>query len=192
MIGTYPTPFAEYYWTIIGKKGYKVLDWKGNLSIREDIYNRIMNDHTFHSYSGKKFLSNSFKNKKGYAAYIQQTFAYVTADESGYGIYGIYYLEDEAMEPELIYVGMTQKGFMSRWQEHMDIFTRKVTTPPGMIIYQQNLDPAKISFSKLINVNELKYEGVIGLQELKAMELSCITILQPKYNVVGKSKPYIL
>lgn len=192
MIGTYSNPFAEYYWTLIGRNGYKVKDWKGNLSIRDDIYTRILNDNTFKSYSGRKFLNNSFKNKKGYCAYIQDTFALLTADESGYGIYGIYYIEDEFNEPELVYVGMTQKGFMSRWQEHMDIFLQQRPAPPGMAIYQHNLDPSKISFSKLISVNELKYEGTIGLQELKAMELACITILQPKYNIIGINKPYIL
>ena len=192
MIGTYNSPFAEYYWTLIGRNGYKVKDWKGNLSIRDDIYTRILNDNTFKSYSGKKFLNNSFKNKKGYCAYIQDTFALLTADESGYGIYGIYYIEDEFDEPELVYVGMTQKGFMSRWQEHMDIFLQQRPAPPGMAIYQHNLDPSRISFSKLISVNELKYEGSIGLQELKAMELACITVLKPKYNIVGINKPYIL
>lgn len=163
MIGTYNNPFAEYYWTIIGKKGYKIKDWKGNLSVREDIYNTIYNDHTFKTYPGRKFLTNSFKNKKGYCAYIQDTYAYVTADESGYGIYGIYYTENDGSDPELIYIGMTQKGFLSRWQEHMKIFKGEMSIPNGMILYQQNLDPAKISFSKLINVNELKYEGSIGL-----------------------------
>lgn len=192
MIGTYNNPFAEYYWTIIGRNGYKVKDWKGNLSIREDIYTRILNDNTFKTYSGRKFLNNSFRNKKGYCAYILDTFALITADESGYGIYGIYYTENELEEPVLVYIGMTQKGFMSRWQEHMDIFLHQKAAPPGMLIYQHNLDPSKISFSKLINVNELKYEGTIGLQELKAMELACITTLQPKYNIVGISKPYIL
>jgi hypothetical protein len=192
MIGTYDNPFAEYYWTIIGRKGYKVKDWKGNLSIREDIYNTIYNDHTFKSYSGRKFLTNSFKNKKGYCAYIQDTYAYITADESGYGIYGIYYTEDDTSDSELIYIGMTQKGFLSRWQEHMKIFKGEMSVPSGMILYQQHLDPSKISFSKLININELKYEGSIGLQELKAMELGCITVLAPKYNIVGVSKPYIL
>lgn len=192
MIGTYSNPFAEYYWTLIGRNGYKVKDWKGNLSIRDDIYTRILNDNTFKSYSGKKFLNNSFKNTKGYCAYIQDTFTLLVADKSGYGIYGIYYTENEFDEPELVYVGMTQKGFMLRWQEHMDIFLQQKPAPSGMAIYQHNLDPSKISFSKLININELKYEGAIGLQELKAMELACITILQPKYNIVGINKPYIL
>lgn len=192
MIGTYDNPFSEYYWTLIGRNGYKVKDWKGNLSIRDDIYTRILNDNTFKSYSGRKFLNNSFKNKKGYGAYIQDTFALITADESGYGIYGIYYTENELEEPVLVYIGMTQKGFISRWQEHMDIFLHQRPAPPGMLIYQHDLDPSKISFSKLININELKYEGIIGLQELKAMELACIATLQPKYNVIGISKPYIL
>lgn len=192
MIGTYNNPFAEYYWTLIGKKGYKVKDWKGNLSIRDDIYNRIFNDNTFKSYSGRKFLKNSFKNKKGYSAYISDTFTSITIDESGYGIYGIYYTEEQLKEPTLIYVGMTQKGFTSRWKEHMDIFLNQNSAPSGMILYQQDLDPSKISFSKLINIRELKYEGVMGLQELKAMELACITILQPKYNIIGISKSYIL
>lgn len=192
MIGTYNNPFAEYYWTLIGRNGYKIKDWKGNLSIRDDIYTHILNDNTFKTYPGKRFINNSFKNKKGYCAYIQDTFTLFKTDESGYGIYGIYYVENESDEPQLIYVGMTQKGFMSRWQEHMDIFSQQKPAPPGMVIYQHNLDPSRISFSKLININELKYEGAIGLQELKAMELACITILQPKYNIVGINKPYIL
>lgn len=192
MIGTYDNPFAEYYWTLIGRNGYKVIDWKHNLSIREDIYNKIYNDKTFKSYSGRRFLNNSFKNQKGYAAYIKDTFVYITADESGYGIYGIYYMENESIEPELIYIGMTQKGFSSRWEEHMQIFKGEIPAPSGMILYQQKLDPDKIRFSKLINVNELNYEGSIGLQDLKAMELSCITLLAPKYNVLGVNKPYIL
>ena len=191
-IGTYNNPFAEYYWTIIGKNGYKIKDWKGNIAIREDSYNRIINDHTFKTYSGKKFLTNCFRNKKGYSAYIDSTFVHITADESGYGIYGIYYEKNNSEEPELIYIGMTQKGFQARWQEHMDIFTHRASAPYGMILYQQSLDPSKIFFKKIINVKDLKFEGSISLQELKAMELCCITILQPKYNIVGISKPYIL
>ena len=193
MIGTFSNPFAEYYWTLIGRKGYKILDWKGNISIREDIYTRIANDKTFKTYPGKYFLNRSFKNKKGYSAYIQGTFPLATADESGYGIYGIYYESDnQEEEPELIYIGMTQKGFTSRWEEHMDIFTNRRPPTPGMSLYTQNLDPSKILFEKLINVSTLKYEGVVGLQELKAMELTCITLFQPKYNILGITKPYIL
>jgi hypothetical protein len=192
IIGTYDNPFAEYYWTLIGRKGYKVKDWKKNLLIREDIYNTIYNDNTFKTYSGKRFLANSFKNEKGFSTHIVGTFPYVTADESGYGIYGIYYLENDEVDPELIYVGMTQKGFQSRWEEHMRIFQGKEQKPSGMILYQQNLDPKKIAFSKLIDIKELKYEGLIGLSELKAMELGCITVLSPKYNIVGVSKPYIM
>ncbi len=191
VIGTYDNPFAEYYWTLITKDRYKIIDWKGNIQIREDIYKSIENDKTFSTYSGKNFLSRSFKNKKGYPAYIQGTYPYLTQDESGWGVYGIYYTENEE-EPELIYIGMTGRGFKTRWIEHYNIFKGFENPEPGMILYQQNLDVDKISFSKLIDIKELKYEGTITTRDVEAMELALITLYQPKYNVLGKTKPYIL
>ena len=107
MVGTFKNPFAEYYWTLIGKNGYKIKDWKGNLLIREDIYKKIKNDTTFKSYPGKYFLSGSFKNHKGYSAYIEGTFPHIISDDSGYGIYGIYYPTPDGTDWELVYIGMT-------------------------------------------------------------------------------------
>lgn len=190
IIGTYDNPFAEYYWTLITKDRYKVIDWKGNVIIREDVYKAIENDNTFKTYSGKNFLTRSFKNKKGYAAYIKGTYPYLTHDESGWGVYGIYYTEDE--EPELIYIGMTGRGFKTRWEEHYNIFQGNSKPEAGMILYQQNLDANKISFGKLIDVKELNYEGTITTRDVEAMELALISIYQPKYNVMGRSKPYVL
>lgn len=191
VIGTYDNPFAEYYWTLITKDRYKVIDWKGNIQIREDIYKTIEKDKTFNTYSGKNFLSRSFKNKKGYSIYIQGTYPYLTYDESGWGVYGIYYAENEE-EPELIYIGMTCRGFKTRWTEHYNIFKGLENPASGMILYQQNLDADKISFRKLIDVKELKYEGVITNRDVEAMELALITLYQPKYNILGKTKPYVL
>ena len=132
----------------------------------------------------------SFKNKKGYAAYIKGTYPYLTHDESGWGVYGIYYTEDE--EPELIYIGMTGRGFKTRWEEHYNIFQGNSKPEAGMVLYQQNLDANKISFGKLIDVKELNYEGTITTRDVEAMELALISIYQPKYNVMGRSKPYVL
>ena len=143
-------------------------------------------DNTFKSYSGKNFLNRSFKNKKGYRAYIEGKYPIIVKDESGYGIYGIYY------EEELIYIGMTQKGFQSRWKEHLDVFAGIVSRPSGMILYQQKMDINKIWFRKIVNVDELNYEGIVGEQELKAMELACISLFKPKYNVLGVRKPYVI
>jgi hypothetical protein len=87
---------------------------------------------------------------------------------------------------------MTGRGFKTRWTEHYNIFKGLENPEPGMILYQQNLDADKISFGKLIDIKELKYEGTITTRDVAAMELALITLYQPKYNVLGKTKPYIL
>ena len=190
VIGTYDNPFSEYYWTLITKDKYKKIDWKGNIQIREDVYKIIEKDKTFNTYSGQTFLSRSFKNKKGYSIYITGTYPYLTNDESGWGVYGIYYEDKE--ESELIYIGMTSRGFKTRWEEHYNIFKGIEKPEDSMILYKQNLDINKISFKKLINVKELKYEGVITSRDIEAMELALISLYKPKYNILGIQKPYII
>jgi hypothetical protein len=191
IIGTYDNPFAEYYWTLITKNRYKIIDWKGNIHIREDAYKLIEQDKTFATYSGKKFLSRSFENKKGYPAYIKGTYPYLTHDESGWGIYGIYYGDNDE-DSELIYIGMTNRGFKTRWEEHYNIFRGLDRFPPNMSLYQQNLDVHKIRFGKIIDINELNYEGVITSRDVEAMELALISLYKPKYNTLGIKKPYII
>lgn len=182
-IGRFPSPAAEYYWTLIGDKGFQVVDWKGNLKIRKDVYDKILEDRTFATYSGEKFLKENFTNKKGYPARIRGTYI---ESNGNYGIYGIYY------EDEIVYVGMTQKGFEARWKEHMDIFTGAVPAPLNMRLYAADLDLSKIEFKELINMNEVNYNGTLTYRELKAMELACIHMFKPKYNTCGLTKPYVI
>lgn len=190
-IGKYSVPFSEYYWSLIGRDNFKVVDWKGTVKIKSDIYQQIQQDETFQSYKGCYFLNQSFKNKKNYATYIEGPFTYSTANENGWGVYGIYYVED-GCEPELIYIGMTSRGFDIRWKEHINIFTGKMPAPVGMILYQQNLDVNKLKFEKLININDLNCgDEILTVRDVEAMELALINLYKPKYNLAGLTKPYI-
>ena len=187
-IGKYDVPFVEYYWTIIGD-AYKKKDWKENILLRQDIYDKISIDKTFKTFPGYKFLNTAFKNSKGYNARIADTYVNVTANESGAGIYGIYYQENEDVTPELIYIGLTEKGFESRWQEHKDNFANPSIKTEHMFLYKHNLDPDKISYKPIIDIRKLLIKGELTTHDLQIMKLTCIDLYKPKYNIQGILQP---
>lgn len=102
------------------------------------------------------------------------------------GIYGIY------VEDQLIYIGMTQRDFNIRWQEHKDALLQNDNS---LFLYrwlkQNNIH--KILFKKIIDLDSIEFkdrESNISKNELKSMEFALIYVLKPVCNLSGNSLPY--
>ena len=103
------------------------------------------------------------------------------------GIYGIY-----TKESELLYVGMTARPFVKRWNEHVHCienprikssqqenlyeYCRQYLSYGGTIIFR-----SIFSFKLFDNVPE---------QVLQGIEFATITLLKPIFNVEGKREQY--
>lgn len=61
-------PMWQYFWTLIGNN-WQVVDWKHNIKIEENMYNKIYS-LKINGYNGSTFLSHVFKNNKGYSSKI--------------------------------------------------------------------------------------------------------------------------
>ena len=102
------------------------------------------------------------------------------------GIYGIY------VEDQLIYIGMTQRDFNVRWQEHKDAL---IQNDNSLFLYRwlrQN-GIHKISFKKLIDLDNVEFKdrkSNISKNELESMEFALIHVLKPICNLSGNSLPY--
>jgi len=109
--------------------------------------------------------------------------------ETGYkGIYGIYSSDDE-----LLYVGMTQKDFIQRWEQHWDAaaYTSDKENSQQWYLYKRMRQEWREGKDiKLVMIKAFKKDDYISKAQLEAMEMVYIETLKPKYNYVGSKVPY--
>lgn len=107
-------------------------------------------------------------------------------EEDGYGIYGIY---NES--GRLLYIGMTTRPFIKRWEEHIEkIDINK--KDQQLYLYLACHKNEKIIFKSLINIKNLKVKQKINRRDIQMMELALITYLQPLCNIQGRYIDYNL
>ena len=109
------------------------------------------------------------------------------------GIYRICSIST-AGDKELLYIGLTNKTFKTRWQQHLNIINGIAKIPIGMEKlysllmskknnYQLIMEPL-VDFDKNVTNHELT------LNEKEAMEYAFIITLQPPGNTAGIDVPY--
>lgn len=101
-------------------------------------------------------------------------------------IYGIYY------EDELLYVGCSG-NYMERWDEHDRNFRSNGAYLGYSHLYQQNYNADIVEYKILLDIDKIQeitgFKNV-GSWTIEEFERILIEILNPKWNVEGKSKPY--
>ena len=106
------------------------------------------------------------------------------------GIYGLY------LDEELVYIGKTIQGFYTRFKQHRHFidFQNDSETQYDMyyelaaaIAQGRNLQLRPIFIAETAHYNSL-YK--LTNRDLESMEFILIKVLNPKYNVEGKRKPY--
>lgn len=115
-------------------------------------------------------------------------------DNNKRGIYGIYY------NGELIYIG-SASDYIERWKQHEEEFNSPVNTKENLDKWYYR-DKNRMYFYELEGEKEYKLlEDNNSAQELvgkisdgmwifENIEKLYIELLQPKYNIEGKTKPY--
>lgn len=171
-------PCYEYYWNII-KDNFRVVDWKKNISIDKKCYDKIEGIKGFRV-DGKWFLQKSFKNPKGYSAYIIDTYT-IYSKATSYGVYCIQHKQTE----EIVYVGSTFRDFEVRWQEHNDNLAKG---SHELAVYDLLREEGigNFYFSILLDAGE---EGLANRQlersDIESAELMAIKLLKPRGNIAG-------
>lgn len=160
----------EYYWYLL-QHNWKKANWKGDIKVQEDVYNKIMTLP-----DGKKFLQAKFKYK-GYSHNIIGTYRDDIVKERNSGIYGIY------INNQLVYIGITMRNFEDRWDEHRKGF--EIKSNDNYYLYSSLKPGDVIRFERLLVIEELKVNDEITRRDLEAMELALIHIYQPKFNYQG-------
>ena len=166
----------EYFWTLIGNN-WKQNNWKGDISIEENIYNQIKKETM-----GNTFLNRKFK-KNGYSHGITNTYRKEKREEivNSCGVYGIY------QNKELIYIGMTMRNFEIRWREHLE----NIKLKRNELYFEKFMDINKeIEFEKMIDICQIQTDKVITREDVKSMELALIQVFQPKGNLEGRTMLY--
>lgn len=99
------------------------------------------------------------------------------------GVYGIYNGDD------LLYVG-SATCLIERWKEHNENFRTKSFSSK---LYSAEVDPDQLIYKELISGTEIAQTcGLASTSTwlLEFAEWMYIRILQPKYNINGKTKPF--
>lgn len=95
------------------------------------------------------------------------------------GVYGIY--EDG----ELVYIGMTMRNFEDRINEHM-----KNIQNHSNELYMYSKFNGELTWSKLIEIKDLKTNKELTRRDIEAMEFALISLYKPKYNLAGNTMEY--
>lgn len=102
-------------------------------------------------------------------------------EEFSYGVYGIY------ENGELVYIGMTMRDFMQRWEEHQ----RGIKTGSKELIFYSKINKkSKIEFKILVDVSKIESNSKITKRDVQSMELGLIRVFNPKYNYAGRTVEY--
>ena len=159
----------EYYWNIIGDR-YQIKDNK--VYLNRELYFKISG-----SPQGRKFLNRWFKREKRLCKLLP------LYSPLG-GIYGIW------RNKELVYIGMTQRDFNSRWQEHLRYINREMERPSRMKLYGLLDQKDQIDFREILRFDQLKVEGELSRRDMEAIELGLISLYRPIGNIEGIDKEY--
>ena len=106
------------------------------------------------------------------------------------GIYGIY------LNGQLVYIGKTTQSFSKRYKQHKHYIEFPNDSESQYDMYIELAEElAKGSFIQLrplIIAETIPYKSLYNLtnRDLESMEFALITMLQPRYNVEGRRKPY--
>ena len=110
------------------------------------------------------------------------------------GIYRIISIDDKNNIKKNLYVGLTERDFKVRWQEHKNILYGQAPIPDGMHklynLLKTELETNRIIAEPVIIFNELNTNRPLSRGEKEAMELATITLLQPLGNTAGIDVPY--
>lgn len=112
------------------------------------------------------------------------------------GIYGLFSINEKTQEKKVIYIGLTNRAFEKRWQEHKDIYNGIEPIPAGMNklydllkeIHEQGLE---IQAAPLITFKDIFANRKLTQKDKEAMELAFIQYYQPPGNTAGVNTPYI-
>ena len=106
------------------------------------------------------------------------------------GIYGIY------IEETLVYIGKTTQSFRKRYMQHRHYidFPNDSDTQYDMYIELAAAvaNGRNVQLRPLLIVETVPYKSLYNLtnRDLESMEFALIHMLQPRYNVEGRRKPY--
>lgn len=174
-----------HYWDMCSGK-YKI---ENNIIILEtDLYWKFYKTFT----KGKDFLKEKWiiNGQKCRFMTTKEMF-----DNNKRGVYGIYY------NGELIYIG-SASDYIERWKQHEEEFNNPLNTDenrPGWYcktkneMYFDNLKEEKeyVLLESNDSVQELVGKISDGMWIFENIEKLYIELLQPKYNIEGKNKPYV-
>ena len=108
--------------------------------------------------------------------------------DEDYGIYGIYF------GTELVYIGMTERSFTQRWEEHRAAILGGTDTSLFMYTQIGAHDLHKLEFKVLISAKEVNEKtdrpGQVTRMTLKDWEYALIKMYQPRFNYMGVRKSY--
>ena len=105
----------------------------------------------------------------------------------GKGVYGIF--EGE----ELIYIGETMVSFEARMRQHNKAMQNTSSVNKMYKYIKENFRKNKFYMRPLVEIEtRVKATRKLTIEEVKAIELGFITCFQPKFNVEGRFKNYLL
>lgn len=176
--------FIRYWYMCDGK--YKI---ENNVIILEtDLYWKFYKTFT----KGKDFLKEKWiiNGQKCRFMTTKEMF-----NNNKRGVYGIYY------KGELIYIG-SASDYIERWKQHEEEFNNPLNTDENKPnwycktkndMYFYNLDGEKEYVLLEDNNSAQELVGKIsdGMWIFENIEKLYIELLQPKFNIEGKSKPYV-
>ena len=110
------------------------------------------------------------------------------------GIYQLYSVDENNLNEKMLYIGMTNRCFKTRWQEHKDIVLGNAEVPEGMSklynLLKEEIKTKIIKAKPMIIFNDLYTNKELTQSDKESMELALINIYQPPGNTSGIDKPY--
>lgn len=101
------------------------------------------------------------------------------------GIYGIY------IDEKVVYIGKTTTSFSIRFSQHKsNLKTSDKYLYRGL--RKAKKYGAKVTLRPLIILEELKVNKDITDRDINMMELALIQLYQPKYNIQGMCRNYVV
>lgn len=104
-------------------------------------------------------------------------------NNTSHGIYGIY------MDGKLVYIGMTERSFKERWEEHIQCIMDK-NVSQYLYKYIRSYPDKIFTFHIILDVDQLNTRTKMQKRDLQSIELALITLYQPVCNIEGRLKLY--
>lgn len=106
------------------------------------------------------------------------------------GIYGIY------VDNNLVYIGKTTQSFQKRFYQHKHLMDFPDDSETQYDMYYElavaRAQGSCIQLRPLFIVEIVKYDSLYNItnRDLESMEFALISLMKPRYNILGVKKPY--